>query len=126
MVAAIERGYPQQEIAESAYAFQQAVERKDRLVVGVNAFVAADAEPIRTLYIDESAETRQLARLRDVRARRDEAAVERALAALRDGAGSGANTMPLFIAASREYATVGEMCDVLREVWGEYVEAPVI
>jgi methylmalonyl-CoA mutase, N-terminal domain len=126
MVAAIEHGYPQKEIAESAYAFQQAVERGDRLVVGVNAFAAADAEPIRTLYIDESAGTRQLARLRDVRARRDQGAVDRALAGLRDGARSGANTMPLFIDASRAYATVGEMCDALREVWGEYVEAPII
>jgi methylmalonyl-CoA mutase, N-terminal domain len=126
MVAAIERGYPQKEIAESSYAFQQAVERGDRLVVGVNAFAAADVEPIRTLYIDETAGTRQLARLRDVRARRDQVAVDRALAALRDGARSGANTMPLFIDASRAYATVGEMCDALREVWGEYVEAPII
>ena len=126
MVAAIERGYPQKEVAESAYAFQQEVEKGERLVVGVNAFVSADAEPIRTLYIDESAEARQLARLRDVRARRDQAAVGRALTALQDGARSGANTMPLFIDASRAYATVGEMCDALREVWGEYVEAPII
>ena len=129
MVEAIERGYPQREIAESAYALQQAVESGEQVVVGVNAYAAADAEPIHTLYIDESAETRQRARLDDVRARRDQAAVARALAALREGARSGAataNTMPLFIDACRAYATVGEMCDTLREVWGEFVEAPII
>jgi methylmalonyl-CoA mutase, N-terminal domain len=126
MVAAIERGYPQKEVAESAYAFQQAVEKGERLVVGVNAFAAADAAPVRTLYIDESAERRQLARLREVRARRDQAGVGRTLAALQDGARSGANTMPLLLDAARAYATVGEMCDALREVWGEYVEAPII
>jgi methylmalonyl-CoA mutase N-terminal domain/subunit len=126
MVAAIERGYPQKEIAESAYAFQQAVEKGERLVVGVNAFAGPGAAPIRTLYIDESAEARQLARLRDVRARRDQGAVDRTLAALQDGARSGANTMPLLIEAARAYATVGEMCDALRDVWGEYVEAPII
>jgi methylmalonyl-CoA mutase N-terminal domain/subunit len=126
MVAAIERGYPQKEIAESAYAFQREVERGERLVVGVNAFASGGAEPIRTLYIDESAEARQLARLHDVRARRDQAAVSRALAALQDGARSGANTMPLFVDAARAYATVGEMCEALRDVWGEYVEAAII
>src|SRR5688572_2391863 len=129
MVAAIERGYPQREIAESAYAEHQAVERGEQVVVGVNAYAAADAEPIRTLYIDESAGARQLARLAGVREHRDQAAVDRALAALQDAARSGAagaNTMPLFIDAARAYATVGEMCDALREVWGEFVEAPIV
>jgi len=126
MIAAIERGYPQREIAESAYRAQQAIESKEQIIVGVNDFIEDGGEGIGTLYIDEAAEKRQLARLAEVRARRDEAAVRRTLAALREGAAGGANTMPLLIDAARAYATVGEMCDALREVWGEYVETPVV
>jgi methylmalonyl-CoA mutase N-terminal domain/subunit len=126
MVAAIERGYPQREIAESAYRAQQAIEAREQVIVGVNDFVESAAEGVGTLYIDETAGERQVARLEDLRARRDAAAVQRALAALADGAMSGANTMPLLLDAARAYATVGEMCDSLRRVWGEYVETPVI
>jgi methylmalonyl-CoA mutase N-terminal domain/subunit len=126
MVAAIEKGYPQREIAESAYRFQQAVERRDKVIVGVNDFVAAEDEPIGTLYIDESAAERQLGKLNELRSRRDNARVQAALAALKDGARGSANTMPLLIDAVRAYATIGEMCDALRDVWGEYEETPII
>jgi methylmalonyl-CoA mutase N-terminal domain/subunit len=126
MVAAIEKGYPQREIAESAYKFQQAVERRDKIIVGVNDFVSADETPIGTLYIDESAADRQLAKLNEVRTTRDNDRVRAALDALKDGAKGSANTMPLLIEAVRAYATVGEMCDALREVWGEYEETPII
>ncbi len=126
MIPAIERGYPQKEIAESAYLFQQAVERKEKVIVGVNEFVSADVQPVRTLYIDESAGETQLARLQALRRERDGEAVQQSLDRLRDAAHSTENLMPLIIDAVRAYATVGEMCDALRDAWGEYVETPVI
>jgi methylmalonyl-CoA mutase N-terminal domain/subunit len=125
MVAAIERGYPQREIAESAYRAQQAIESKEQVIVGVNDFVESDGQSVGTLYIDETAGERQLARLEQLRARRDADKVRRTLDALQAGARDGANTMPLLLDAARAYATVGEMCDSLRVVWGEYVETPV-
>ena len=126
MVAAIERGYPQREIAESAYRFQQAVETRETIIVGVNDFIAEDDDGVGILYIDEAAEETQLARLDAVRRRRDQRAVEQALARLQDAARNGANTMPPLLDAVRAYATVGETCDALRQVWGEWVEEPVI
>jgi methylmalonyl-CoA mutase, N-terminal domain len=126
MVEAIERGFPQQEIAESAYRFQQAVERKEKVIVGVNDFVQADEPPIRTLYIDEGAGDTQLAKLEKLRRTRDGDRVRRALDRMRDAAANGGNLMPPILDAVRAYATVGEMCDVLRVAWGEYEEIPVI
>ncbi len=126
MVAAIEHGYPQREIAESAYKFQQAVEQRDKIIVGVNEFVSDEEEPIGTLYIDETAAERQLAKLNRLRDTRDQLRVRAALDALKEGARGSANTMPLLIDAVRAYATIGEMCDALRDVWGEYEETPVI
>jgi methylmalonyl-CoA mutase, N-terminal domain len=126
MVAAIERGYPQKEIAESAYRFQQAVDQGDRIIVGVNAFVEEQQESVGILYIDESVAHRQLARLEHVKATRDNDRVGRSLERLQAGARAGENTMPLLLDAVRAYATIGEMCDALREVWGEYEETPVI
>jgi methylmalonyl-CoA mutase, N-terminal domain len=126
MVAAIEHGYPQKEIAESAYRFQQSVERKEKVIVGVNGYVEEDEPRVPILYIDEGAAERQIARLQQLRRDRDHAAVQRTLDALKRGAASGDNTMPLLIDAVRAYATIGEMCDALREVWGEYVEVPTI
>jgi methylmalonyl-CoA mutase N-terminal domain/subunit len=126
MVEAIEQGYPQREIAESAYRFQQAVEARERVIVGVNEFVADDGKSVGILYIDEAAGDTQLAKLEALRLRRDNDRVARSLDALRDGAMGTANTMPLLIEAVRAYATVGEMCTALRDVWGEYVEQPII
>jgi methylmalonyl-CoA mutase N-terminal domain/subunit len=126
MVAAIEKGYPQREIAESAYKFQQAVEARDKIIVGVNEFVSDEDEPIGTLYIDETTAERQLEKLNRLRQTRDNGRVRAALNALKEGARGSANTMPLLIDAVRAYATIGEMCDALRQVWGEYEETPII
>jgi methylmalonyl-CoA mutase N-terminal domain/subunit len=126
MVAAIEQGYPQKEVAESAYAFQQSFERHEKTTVGVNDFVADTEPPIATLYIDEAAGERQCARLERLRRERDGDRVARALDHLREVASGRGNTMEPILDAVRAYATIGEMCDALREVWGEYVEVPVI
>jgi methylmalonyl-CoA mutase N-terminal domain/subunit len=126
MVAAIEEGFPQREIAESAYRFQQAVEAGEKIIVGVNGFVDEHEAPVPTLYIDDSVAEAQLARLHDVRARRDAGRVARALDALRAAARGADNTMYPLLDCVRAYATVGEMCDALREVWGEWEEVPSI
>jgi methylmalonyl-CoA mutase N-terminal domain/subunit len=126
MVAAIEAGYPQREIAESAYRDQQAVETKARTIVGVNAFESAEHQPVATLYIDEAAEQEQRAALERLRRERDGGRVSAALEGLGAAAAGGENTMPRLLEAVRAYATVGEMCDVLRQLWGEYTELPII
>jgi methylmalonyl-CoA mutase N-terminal domain/subunit len=126
MVAAIERGFPQREIAESAYRFQQAVERRERIIVGVNDFVEEAAGSVPTLYIDEAAAERQTARVRQLRKDRDNGRVRRALDELKRVAEGTGNTMGPLIESARAYATVGEMCDALRDVWGEYEETPSI
>ena len=126
MVAAIERGFPQREIADSAYRFQQAVEQRQQVIVGVNGFVATDEPPFEILYIDESAGEQQLARMADVKARRDPQQVSGALEAMRRAASGSDNLMPPILDAVRAYATLGEMCDVLRDVWGEWTEEAVI
>jgi len=126
MVEAIERGYPQKEIAEASYQFQQAVERREKTIVGVNDFVQTDEKPIEILYIDETTAERQLERLAELKRTRDNDKVRRTLDALKAGARGTENTMPLLMDCVRAYATVGEMCDALREVWGEYEEVPII
>jgi methylmalonyl-CoA mutase, N-terminal domain len=126
MVAAIEQGFPQREIAESAYRFQQAVEKKEKFIVGVNAYVDENEALVPILYIDERAAEAQLARLERVRARRDPKRVAKALAALAGTARGTGNTMEPLLECVRAYATVGEMCDTLRQVWGEYEEVPSI
>jgi len=126
MVEAIEQGFPQREIAESSYRFQQAVERRDKTIVGVNDFVQEGEPQIEILYIDEGAADRQLARLKALRQSRDNGRVDAALDALRSAAAGTGNLMPLLLDAVRAYATLGEMCDALRSVWGEYEETPVI
>jgi methylmalonyl-CoA mutase, N-terminal domain len=128
MVEAIEAGFPQREIAESAYRFQQAVERRERLIIGVNdqTSESGDAAGTPTLYIDEGAGEQQLAKLEQLRRTRNTAAVDRALEAIQEAAQAGRNTMPPILDAVRAYATVGEMCDALRRVWGEYEEVAVI
>jgi len=138
MVKAIERGYPQKEIAEAAYQYQRAVEAREKIVVGVNEFVIDEKLP-EILYIDETVARRQAAKLKALRQRRSNDGVRRALDALKGaaaeepkipktaGAGkiSDANTMPYIIEAVRAYATVGEICDALRQVYGTYEEAGI-
>jgi methylmalonyl-CoA mutase N-terminal domain/subunit len=126
MVEAIEQGFPQKEIAEAAYRFQQSVEKREKIIVGVNDFVQEDDEPIPILYIDDSTASRQLARLEELRKTRDTDRVRRSLDALKETARGTGNTMYALMDAVRAYATVGEMCDALREVWGEYEEVPLI
>ncbi len=126
MVAAIEQGYPQKEIAESAYRFQQSVERKEKVIVGVNEYAADEEEPIPTLYIDESVADRQIEAVRELRRTRSDSAVRSALDRLKRGAEGRENTMRLLIDAARAYATVGEMCGALRDVWGEWEETAAI
>ncbi len=126
MVEAIERGFPQREIAESAYRFQQEVERRDKVIVGVNDFVQDDEAPVPTLYIDERVADAQLARLEAVKKTRDASRVQRALDRLQGAAAARDNLMPPILEAVRAYATLGEMCGALRAVFGEYQEKAVI
>jgi methylmalonyl-CoA mutase N-terminal domain/subunit len=126
MVEAIEQGFPQREIAEASYKFQQAVERREKVIVGVNEYIQEDGAPIPILYIDEATADKQLARLEDLKRTRDQDAVTRALDSLREAARGTGNAMYPLLDCARAYATVGEMCDALREVWGEYEEVPLI
>jgi methylmalonyl-CoA mutase N-terminal domain/subunit len=126
MVEAIEQGYPQREIAEAAYRFQQAVEKREKIIVGVNEYVQDDEPPFPILYIDDTTAERQMARLSEVKRTRDNDAVRRSLDTLRETARGTDNTMYALLDCVRAYATVGEMCDALREVWGEYEEEPLI
>jgi methylmalonyl-CoA mutase, N-terminal domain len=126
MVEAIEQGFPQREIAEASYRFQQAVERRDKIIVGVNDFVQEDEPPVPILYIDETTAETQLRRLEELRRTRDNDAVRRSLDGLRETAAGTGNTMHALLDCVRAYATVGEMCDALRGVWGEYEEVPLI
>jgi len=123
MVAAIEQGYPQREIAESAYRFHQEVENGERTIVGVNGFTGETDTGVETLYLDEGTAEAQCARVAELRDTRDGAAVDAALDRLRHAALETDNLMPPLLEAVRAYATVGEMCDALRDVWGEYEEA---
>jgi methylmalonyl-CoA mutase N-terminal domain/subunit len=126
MVEAIEQGFPQREIAEASYRFQQAVELREKIIVGVNDFVQDDEAPVPILYIDESTAERQVARVQELKKTRDNDAVRRTLDVLRQTARGTGNTMYPLMDCVRAYATVGEMCDALREVWGEYEEVPLI
>ncbi|HET8679594.1 MAG TPA: methylmalonyl-CoA mutase family protein, partial [bacterium] len=126
MVRAVELGYPQREIAEASYAYQQQLERKEKIVVGVNEFVQPAEEPIPILRIDPQVERRQIQRLREVRANRDARRVEQTLAALRSATEQGDNTMERILDCVAAYATLGEICDVFRAVYGEYREPAII
>jgi methylmalonyl-CoA mutase N-terminal domain/subunit len=122
MVPALECGYPQKEIHDAAYAYQQAIERKEKIIVGVNDYVSEEDRPIKLLVIDESVARHQRKQLEEVRERRDKARVQRTLESLGSAAATDANLMPHILECVRAYATVGEMCDVLRKVFGTYEE----
>ena len=120
-VVAIEKGYIQKEIQESAYKWQMEVESGLRTIVGVNKFQVQEKPVEGLLKVDASVGVNQAKKTQDVRARRDNEAVTAALAALKEGAADeSVNLMPLILAAVRTYATLGEICNVLREVFGEY------
>ncbi len=135
MVAAIERGFPQKEIAEASYQFQRASEAKEKITVGANEFVIEEPSPT-ILYIGEEVARHQEIKLRQLKSRRSQEAVFRALEALKKAAAqepeaapegeiSPVNTMPFIIDAVRAYATVGEICEALREVYGTYTETSI-
>ncbi|ASJ07538.1 acyl-CoA mutase large subunit family protein [Thermococcus pacificus] len=126
MMRAIERGYIQKEIAESAYKYQKEVEEKKRIIVGVNEFIVDEPLDVEILKVDPSIREKQIERLKKLRSERDSKKVEEALDRLRKAAESeDENLMPYIIEAHRHLATLGEVTDVLREVWGEY-RAPLI
>ena len=126
VVAAIKDNFFQREIADASFRYQNEVEQKQRIVVGVNRYELEDEPPVEILRIDPALERKQVERVRALRAKRDSAAVEAALAGLKNAAAAnGANLMPLIVDAARAYATLGEMCDALREVWGVWRETPV-
>jgi len=126
MVEAIERGFPQREIQDSAYQYQKALEAGDQTIVGVNKYqMEEESTEIPILVIDESVRQHQIDRLEQTRARRDDGAVAKALDSVRKAAQTGENTMPATIEAVREYATLGEICSALRDVYGIYEEPAI-
>jgi methylmalonyl-CoA mutase N-terminal domain/subunit len=125
VVPAIKENFFQREIAEASFRYQAEVEAKQRIVVGVNRYELED-EPIEILKIDPALEGQQIARVHALRTRRDSAKVEAGLARLKEGAAhEDVNLMPALVDAARDYVTLGEMCDALREVWGVWRETPV-
>jgi methylmalonyl-CoA mutase N-terminal domain/subunit len=126
MVEAVEKGFPQREVQESAYQYQKALERGEQTIVGVNKYeMSGEGQEVPTLVINESVRERQLERLEQTRTRRDKAAVEKSLDSLRLAAQQGNNTMPATIEAVRAYATLGEICSALRDVYGIYEEPAI-
>jgi methylmalonyl-CoA mutase N-terminal domain/subunit len=126
MLKAIERGYVQQEIQKAAYEYQQAVDRHEAIVVGVNQFEMDDEKTVPLQRIDEALERKQVERLQALRAKRDPAPWQVAIKTVEDTARSGENLMPRILAAVEANATVGEISDAMRKVYGEYREAVVI
>jgi methylmalonyl-CoA mutase N-terminal domain/subunit len=126
VIPAIEQNFQQREIAEASFRYQSEVERGERVVVGVNRYQQDDEQPIELLRIDPALEQKQIERVQAVRASRDSAAVEAALARLKeDATHDDRNLMEPIMDASRAYVTMGEMCDALRDVWGTWRETPV-
>jgi methylmalonyl-CoA mutase N-terminal domain/subunit len=125
IVAAIEAGFPQREIAEASYHYQMQVDSGDKTIVGVNRYATQDEHDIPILKIDTTVEREQLDALRRLRETRDAARVKAALSALEAACGRGDNLMPLILDAVKAYATVGEICSTMKRVFGEYREQSV-
>jgi len=125
VIPAIEENFMQREIAEASYRYQSEVERGERVVVGVNRYELEDELPLEILRVDPALERKQIERVRAVRAHRDSAAVEDALAELKRAAEGDTNLMDPIMVCSRAFVTLGEMCDALRETWGTWRETPV-
>jgi methylmalonyl-CoA mutase N-terminal domain/subunit len=126
VIPAIKENFFQREIAEASFRYQNELEQQQRVIVGVNRYAEGDGTDVDILRIDPALEQKQIERVRAVRAKRDSAAAERALADLKGAAGrEDVNLMPLIIEAARDSVTMGEMCDALREVWGVWRETPV-
>jgi methylmalonyl-CoA mutase N-terminal domain/subunit len=123
MIAAVEAGYPQREIADASYRYQRSIESGERIVVGVNAFEKPEeTQAIDLLKIGEEIERGQARAVQEVRSRRDGAAVEAALAALKRACASDANVMPYLIDCVKAVATEGEIVEAMVEVYGRYTE----
>jgi methylmalonyl-CoA mutase N-terminal domain/subunit len=125
-VSAIERGFVQREIQDSAYQYQREIEKEERVVVGVNRFQIEEEKPTNLLRVDPAVRIAQMEKLNNLRSERDGSAVERTLSRLRKAAEGNENLMPPILAAVREYATLGEICGVLREIFGEYRAASTL
>jgi methylmalonyl-CoA mutase N-terminal domain/subunit len=126
MIEAVERGFPQSEIAEASYAYQRAVECGEQVIVGVNRFQQPDEPPLELLEISGEAGERQRSKLAALRRRRDSRKVREVLSALSQAAASDRNTMPYLLEAVKAYATVGEICDTLRDIFGTWQEVSVL
>jgi methylmalonyl-CoA mutase N-terminal domain/subunit len=123
MVAAIKRGYPQREVADAAFHFQRQVDAGEKRIVGLNAYQSSEESPIPLLKIDDRVEKRQVARTKEVRRKRSAKNAQRCLSALKEASlDPKVNLMPLLVDAAREYVTLGEMCDTLRETMGVYTD----
>lgn len=125
-VVAVEKGYIQKEIQESAYRYQKEIESNERIIVGLNKFQVQEEKPKELLKVDPTVRDKQIERLKELKSQRDAAAVSQALAAVKEAAQTGANLMPPIISAVRALATLGEICDTLRDVFGEYEAAPFV
>ena len=124
MVAAIEKSYPQREIAEASYRYQMAIDKKEKIIVGVNDYVTPE-QPMDLLQIDETVAHRQAERLSKLRAERSSSEVERRLNALRKASEGSENLMPYIYDAVKSYATLGEICEAMRTVFGAYEEVAI-
>jgi methylmalonyl-CoA mutase N-terminal domain/subunit len=122
MVTAVKRGYPQREIADAAFHYQRLVDAGEKRIVGVNCYTMPEELPIPLLKIDGSVEKRQVARTQEVRRKRNAKRVKSRIDALKDASLSNSNLMPVLLDAVREYATLGEICDALRETMGTYTD----
>jgi methylmalonyl-CoA mutase N-terminal domain/subunit len=125
MVEAIKQNFPQREIADASFRYQQEVDAKQRVVVGVNDYVVEDEEAIPTLRIDPELERKQRGRVEATKTRRDSAEVERTLAELRAAAATDANLMPPILECAKARVSEGEMVEALQAVFGSYTELPV-
>jgi methylmalonyl-CoA mutase N-terminal domain/subunit len=124
MVAAIDRSYPQREIAEASYRYQMELDKKQKIMVGVNDFVSEE-KTLDILQIDDTVADRQAARLKKLRSERSQEEVNRTLSALRKATKSTENLMPAIYAAVKTYATLGEICDAMRDTFGTYEEVAI-
>jgi methylmalonyl-CoA mutase, N-terminal domain len=126
MIPAIERGFPQSEIEQASYEYQREIERGEQVIVGVNKFLEQGEQPLEVLEIDASSEQKQIDRLDAMKRRRSASKVRQTLEHLSRAAQSGDNTMPHILEAVRAYATVGEICGALKDVFGAYTETSVL
>ena len=125
-VVAIEKGYVQKEIQETAYRYQKEIESNERIIVGLNKFQVQEEKPKELLKVDPTVRDQQVERLRELKGQRNQYEVRDALTGVKEAAKTGANLMPPILEAVRSMATLGEICDTLREVFGEYEAAPFV